>query len=122
MEADLQRYYHLHLCELGGHRLSWRRFGVLLRHLPPESATARLLRGGDGTTTNELLATVAYAVNVGNWQRGGGKGPKPKPLRLNGEEDPDGQRLGSAVALEDAMQLLTDWSNGATESGSEELR
>jgi hypothetical protein len=119
VEADFQRYYQLHICELGGAQLSWRRFVTLLHHLPPESATARLQRGGEGTVTNELLAVIASNIAAGNWQRSGGKGQRPRPIRLNGEADPDRARMGTAVPIEEMRSLLDDWAHGATETGSE---
>lgn len=122
MEADLQRFYGLHISELGGPRLSWRRFAVLVRHLPPESATARASRGSEATVTNELLAHVANLLAAANWQRGGGKGPKPKPIRLTGEPPPDEERMGTAVPIEDMRRLLDNWSHGATETDGEVMR
>ncbi|MFB6392637.1 hypothetical protein [Polymorphospora lycopeni] len=37
------------------------------------------LRPGD-----HLLAHVANLIAAGNWQRGGGKGQRPKPIKLGG--------------------------------------
>ncbi len=70
-------------CDLGTDRLSWRRLGVLIANLPPESATVREIVGaeyGSWTTTDFLLAGVIDVLNGANWQRGGGKGSRPKPL------------------------------------------
>jgi hypothetical protein len=38
-----------------------------------------------------LLARVAYLLAAGNWQRGGGKGPRPKPVKPPGAPR-DGRR------------------------------
>ena len=81
-----------------------------------------MLRGGDGTLTNELLAGVLQAVQSGNWQRGGGKGPRPKRLRLNGEQDPDQKQIGTALSIEEMRQVLDNWSEGATEVDQEVVR
>lgn len=122
MEADLQRYYGLHICELGTRRLSWRRVAQLVGHLPADSATARELRGGDGTTTNELLALVVHSLQAANWQRGGGKGPKPKRVRLNGEPDADVERIGSAaMSIDDMRALLDDWGDDDENAESTEV-
>jgi len=121
VEADLQRFYGLHICELGGPALSWRRFSHLVAHLPPESATARVQRGGEATVANELLAHVANLLAAANWQRGGGKGPKPKPIRLSGD-DPDDSRIGTAVPIDEMRHLLDHWSEGAVEQNGEVMR
>jgi hypothetical protein len=42
-----------------------------------------------------LLAAVAHLLAGGNWQRGGGKGARPKPIKL-----PDG-RAGDPKARAD---------------------
>jgi hypothetical protein len=116
VEADLQRFYGLHLCELGTRRLSWRRVAQLVGHLPPESATARSVRGGDGTTTNELLALAVHSLQAANWQRGGGKGPKPKRIRLNGEPEPDTEKIGSkALTIEQMRARLDSWGEGRSD-------
>lgn len=84
LEADLQRFYQIELAGLFTHppTLSIRRLRVLVRHLPHDSATRRELEADDaGWSLNEhLLALVVDAVRAGNWQRGGGKGAKPKPI------------------------------------------
>jgi hypothetical protein len=61
---------------------------VLLKHLPPESALKTELGGEDSVWTLEtqLLAAIYDAVAAGNWQRGGGKGKRPKPIPRPGIE------------------------------------
>jgi hypothetical protein len=36
----------------------------------------------DWSVTDYLLARVAHLLAGANWQRSGGKGPKPKPVKL----------------------------------------
>jgi hypothetical protein len=55
------------LLELYRGSLSWRELGVFVRHLPPDSATARSLRGSSPeedywTPDRQLLATLVDAV------------------------------------------------------------
>jgi hypothetical protein len=60
---------------------------VLAVNLPAGAATWRSC-GYDAGWTDEahLAAFLADAVQVGNWQRGGGQGPAPKPLPRPGDE------------------------------------
>jgi len=70
----------------------------LLANLPRESATSQRLRGvdpgDDWTTETHLLAVVANALLVGNWQRQGRKGaPRPKLIEPPGSKG-DVERFG----------------------------
>lgn len=51
-----------------------------MRHLPRDSATARAILGDAADYTPQVahLDVIGYHLAVGNWQRGGGKGDKPK--------------------------------------------
>lgn len=70
-------------------RLSWRRLGVLVRHLPHDSAIARAVHGeqADWGPVEHLLAGVIDRLEVANWQRANhgakkaaqSKPPKPMP-------------------------------------------
>lgn len=62
--------------------MTWRRLLVLLRHLPTDSASVRAVDPERALwgLGEQLLAGVADSVRGGNWQRGGGKGSKPRPI------------------------------------------
>ncbi|WP_131814125.1 hypothetical protein [Mycolicibacterium fortuitum] len=62
IEADLQRYYQLDLCDLYRGTLSLRRIGVLVRQLPGESALVRSIYG-PGYSPVDLLADL-WTVTV----------------------------------------------------------
>lgn len=67
-----------------GVRLSWADFKDFFQHLPPTGASAyyRAIKPRSWWVTPEYVATkeLTYAVELGNWQRGGGKkGSQPKP-------------------------------------------
>lgn len=48
-----------------------------------------------------LLASILDALRSGNWQRGGGKGSKPKRTPRPGEKD-KGEKIGSgAIPIKD---------------------
>jgi hypothetical protein len=57
---------------------------TLVEHLPEDSALFAALRGGPQhrpwTTRAYLAAGACNALAAGNWQRGGGKGPRPEPI------------------------------------------
>lgn len=72
--ADLRRYYRVDLADLwhaDPPRLSPRRVVWLVEHLPEDSATVAVLRGGaehrSWTTAAHLLATVVDAVQLNTW-------------------------------------------------------
>lgn len=82
VEADLARFYHLRLADLTCGLLTWRRLGVLVRHLPTDGALARALHGEAvrWSTADHLMATTVDLLASANWQRGGGKGKRPRRL------------------------------------------
>jgi hypothetical protein len=94
IEADLQRYYGVALSDVFTGRMSWRRLKVLLRQLPPDSATGRAQLGPavDWSTSDYLLAAVVDAERAALWQRSGGRGRRPKPVPRPGVGG--GTRLG----------------------------
>jgi len=55
-----------------------------VRKLPPDSAFGRELAGDAAgvTLADQILARVELHLAGANWQRGGGKGMKPKPIEL----------------------------------------
>lgn len=90
MEADLARFYRVHIGDAGSNRLTWRRMWSLISNLPPEAATRRAV-DPDGTgwgAAEYLLAVIADGVLGGNWQRSGGRGKKPKQVWRPGQPVP----------------------------------
>lgn len=53
----------------------------------------------------QLLALNADLVAGGNWQRGGGKGPRPKPIKRPGA-GPDEKQFGTGRSREELDELL----------------
>lgn len=88
-----------------GESLSWRRLGVLIRQLPETSRTVAAASGEVWSRTDQLLAAVFDALNAANWQRGGGKPPRPKPLPRPGVEDrtTEVRRFGQPVRTIDEL-------------------
>lgn len=67
-----------------GERLRWPDFRDFIAHLPPSGQSAlyraRLPQSWWWTPELDFLGAVLTAIQWGNWQRGGGKGDKPKPV------------------------------------------
>lgn len=72
----------LRLRDLGTPSLSLFDLWVLVRRLQvePGTATREAVHGNVWSVTDQLLANLVDAVNLGNWQRGG-KRSAPKPKR-----------------------------------------
>ena len=87
IEADLARFYHRDLAELFTGDLTWRKLAVLVGNLPASSALARALARDEAPWLDPaatLLAAAVEELRMANWQRGGGKGPRPTPIRPAG--------------------------------------
>ena len=81
LEADFQRHYHLDLTGLWRGEITPRRAAVLAAQLPLGSQTW-ISVGSDAAWTVEahMAASQIDLLQVGNWQRSGGKGRPPKPI------------------------------------------
>lgn len=121
MEADLQRYYHLPLSALGTRRLTWRKFGNLVLHLPSDSATVRAMNEGRPLPHLEhrLLAAAIEQLMAANWQRGGGKGRRPQPIRLPGDPDDRKSKMGRGRPIAEARRILDNWSSIVKPTGGD---
>lgn len=75
------------LTALGTRQLTWRKFLNLVTYLPLDAAYVHGRVGERLAWSPEayLLADVVDVLQAGNWQRGGGKGPRPKPLHRPGD-------------------------------------
>lgn len=100
LESDLLRFWGIDLvAELGTPRLTWRRLGVLIDRLPPESAVYRTVAGDEAsmwTPDRHLLAGVIDRLGVVSYLLGGtlvsmgavkeNPIPAPEPLERPGVE------------------------------------
>lgn len=66
VEFDLQRYHQVELTGLWTGDLSWRRLGVLVKHLPAESATKTALRNA---VPVEQLKDAVEVADYGPWSQ-----------------------------------------------------
>ena len=102
--VDFWRYYGQGIDQLGA---SIEDVAAMAVHLPRDSATMLAVsprHPAEGWTQDtHLLARVADLLAGGNWQRGGGKGPRPKPI-----EPP---KLGPAEPIPDreAIDEFRQW-------------
>lgn len=98
----------LDIRDLGTPALTYRRLRLILEQSPRTSAFARSVAGdvAEWSTTDHLTAAVFDALNIANWQRGGGKGRRPKPLPRPGVEDKTSKTIGKAVSREELAAIL----------------
>lgn len=98
--------------------MSWPEFANFLRWLPPtpDSALFRAKHPNSWwwTPTHDFLAAVLVAVQSGNWQRGGGKGRQPEPVRRPTDNE------GPAVQIPD--ELTPDVLAAAKQAMRDELQ
>lgn len=89
-----------------GDRLTWTDLRAFIRQLPPtgESAVYRAQHPKSWWWTAEIdfLAANLHALQSGNWQRGGGRGPQPKPVTR--PKDPKPGTKPTPTTLEEARQ------------------
>lgn len=93
-------------------KLSWRRIKVLIAGLPNDSATSIAVHGNGITwdDTQELLACICDVLSQANWQRGGGKGQRPKPIKRPYEDKiktPEDARNQARAKVEQDNDVLS---------------
>lgn len=133
VEAELIRFgLRLRwLCD-GTDRLNWRDLHVIIREATTDSPVIAAFHpnyhGWDIKT--HLLACISDILAGANWQRGGGKGERPKPIERptdkqrqaentttkNPSLDESGTYLGETLPLSDmATWLGNDWNHFVTQ-------
>ena len=70
-----------------GRRLGWAEFRSWINGRPPDGYRSALWRARHPrswwrTPETDFIAGQLFALQVANWQRGGGKGQKPEPVKL----------------------------------------
>ncbi len=79
MEADLHRYYRLDVVDVWRGTITFRKLGVLVRGLPPESATQRRGLAARGWSLTDYLLADLWALQAR--RMGGEKAPAQHPWR-----------------------------------------
>lgn len=90
---------------------------MLVRNLPLGGPLDVAQRGPAATwdVNSHLLAGIHDHLAGANWQRGGGKGSRPQPIRRPGVDDGT-KRLGSVRALDDETRaMFKAWRDGQLE-------
>lgn len=110
IEADLIAL-GLRLRHVGTDALAWHELYAVIKHLPQSSAYFRVLHPEEAEwdLSAMLLADIADALRVANWQRGGGKRSEyPKPIPRPGVE-PDSKTYGKGALPVDEMKEWLGW-------------
>lgn len=111
VEADIRRFYHRDLSDLTNRRMTWRQLSVYLAGLPRDSATAREVGGPDleWGLPEHLLAFIGDGIQIGNWQRAGGRGKRPQPTPRPGVSK--GEKVGrTRRSPEEVMAYLAQFA------------
>lgn len=111
VEFDLHRYWGRGITEV-----TWRELRVFLDHLPAESATAYAVHGDAAAwgVSEHLLAAITDVLQWANYQRCGGKGPRPHPTPRPGTTEPRTRRHGHTdLSPDEAAALLERARTGA---------
>lgn len=117
IRADLHRYHRLRLADIGT-AVSFGEVRAFLSHLPPEAALWRSLGSPRQWGWNELLlAAIEHRLSSGNWQRGGGKGRRPKPIPAPGTSPAKTVTTGTAVPMSRMRRLLDEWTGREVTDG-----
>ena len=92
---------------------------MLASQLPPDSPLMIHASKGDSVwqLEHQLLAGIYDATAAGNWQRGGGKGRKPKPVKRPGVGGTS-EQFGSGRSR-DELDDLIEATTGRRPGGQE---
>jgi hypothetical protein len=112
IRSDLHRFHRLRLTDVGGPLCTWGELRAYLTSLPPEAALWRSLGSPrQWGWAEHMLAGAVHATQSGNWQRGGGKGPRPKPLKAPGIDQANERTFGTALSIDEMRHVLDTWSD-----------
>jgi len=107
------------LLDLHRGKLSPAKVYRLLFALPPESRFLRAATNGktEWSATEHLLAAAVDTLQSANWQRGGGKGSRPKPIKRPGSEAQEKRYGTTNRSQEQIRKYLADLKAGKLQKG-----
>jgi hypothetical protein len=88
------------LDDIGTEALSWHELWIVAINAPPKSPLHISIAGDAAFWSIEtyIFASILDALNNANWQRGGGKGMRPTPVKRPQDKQKE-QRFGSEPIL-----------------------
>lgn len=98
---------------LAGER-TWSEIFALISQLPRQSRFATAVIGHTWEDRDYLLAYAVDLLAGANWQRGGGKGRQPQPLRRPGDENVERYGGKTTYSVDEMRALLDRYSLGKT--------
>lgn len=115
VRRDLHAYHRVRLSDIG-RTVTWGEVGAFLAHLPPDAALWAVTNSPrQWRWIEHLLAASVHAAQSGNWQRGGGKGRRPRPIKPPGASEADETTVGQALPIDLARRLLDEWAGVDTD-------
>jgi len=109
IESDLLRHGIDLQADLGTERLTWRRLKVWLTYARPGDAFFQEYGGDEAIwdLKTKLLGLAVDALHQANWQRGGGKGKRPKSV-LPSQNGKKTKQIGggTVVSIDEARKRL----------------
>lgn len=104
LEADFHEYYRLDLLGMYTGKLSPAKVYRLAMALPQKSRFVRAAAGpqADWDSNEHLLAAILDTLQNANWQRGGGKGKRPKPIPRPGTQKE--KRMGTTKRSQEEIR------------------
>lgn len=104
------------LDQVGSSEFSWWDLSVRVMFAQPDSIIYRAIHGYSYDIVPRQLALVIELLRSANWQRGNGKGPRPKQLRWPWSPgSSDENRLGTAAPVADVEAFLVAKNGRAPE-------
>lgn len=94
------------LAWVGTEQFSWADFSAWVQMCPPTSRLWQEFHGPYYPLDWQLLGNIIEQLRGANWQRGGSRGGKPKPIRWPWTQRDEIQTFGSSAPLDDVRDFL----------------
>lgn len=95
------------LDQVGTQEFSWWDLSVRVMFAQPDSIIYKAIHGHTYGMVERQLGIVIDTLRAANWQRSGGRGPRPKPVRWPwSPKSGDDRTVGTAAPLDDVRAFL----------------